>query len=275
MHGKLQWSLRPRTYAILRLIGCEEALDDFVSHNLSDFGLPYTATNLPDAVKGAKARQDFLNLQNMVLNPQAVDLEDDGGPHKNFLHSANEYYIVKRKLGHGGFGEVDHVISRLSLTESARKRIPRGRTFKQDRASLRSFANELKNLKLLSHHHLVKLVGSYTDEDWVGLIMRPVADTDLESYLRSNPNNMEARKSCLRKFFGCLAAAVNYLHERKVRHKDIKPKNVLVKAGEVLLTDFGTSHNWSDNANSTTEGTVRALTRRYCAPEVAESAVSD
>lgn len=96
---------------------------------------------------------------------------------------------------------------------------------------------------------------------------------DLTSFL-ANYSNAKDRKICLRSFFGCLATAVAYLHAHKIRHKDIKPGNILVKDGRALLTDFGTSHNWSDDTKSSSSGTVAVLTKRYCAPEVADYAVS-
>ena len=46
----------------------------------------------------------------------------------------------------------------------------------------------------------------------------------------------------LRGWFACLSAALQYLHETGVRHKDIKPANIVIDAsGSALLTDFGIS----------------------------------
>ncbi len=52
-YGKGEWSLRPRTFAILRMLGCPEALDEFVNLNRKDSSLPYTEGNLPDFIKGS------------------------------------------------------------------------------------------------------------------------------------------------------------------------------------------------------------------------------
>lgn len=70
----------------------------------------------------------------------------------------------------------------------------------------------------------------------------------------------EARRSFLRTFFGYLTSALCFLHDNRIRRKDTKPQNVLVKAHHVLLTDFG---------NSTTSGPT-PLTPRYCALEVSD-----
>jgi serine/threonine protein kinase len=146
--------------------------------------------------------------------------------------------------------------------------IPRGRTFKKDQTVLRDFERELANLKRLSHPHIIELVGSYTDPRFVGIIMSPVADCNLREFLDVSPLSME-NLSLLRTFFGCLTAALCYLHENRIRHKDIKPQNVLVKGHQVFLTDFGISLDWTELGHSTTSGpTIRSP--RYCAPEVAD-----
>ncbi|KAH8800317.1 kinase-like domain-containing protein [Xylogone sp. PMI_703] len=269
MYGKHEWSLRPRTFIILHMIGCYEAVDEFVQLGYSDIALPYTAANLPKAVKGDKARRQFLDLQNFVLTAHAEHLEKEGEPHQNVEGNADDYFITVKELGRGSFGQVDHVVGRLSIDHFARKRIPRGRSFKRDREAIKSFENELKALKTLSHRHLVKLISSYTDQNWVGLIMKPVADCNLDYFLRAEDIDQIDRQTCLRRFFGCLATAVDYLHQKQIRHKDIKPANILVKNRAVLLTDFGTSHNWSNDTRSTSSGTSIGFTKRYCAPEVA------
>lgn len=266
--GRPQWGLRPRTYAVLRMIGCPEIIETFISERLTDIFLPYSEDNLPSFITG-HARMRFLDCQNLVLNGRAAALETPGEPHQNVEGSADDYFIYVEDLGAGGFGEVDSVIGEMSLMKFARKRIKRHRLFSKDKASLQVFENELQTLKSLSHRHLVRLVGSYTDSSCVGLIMTPVADMNLATYLRITMNP-ESRMICLRRFFGCLAAALSYLHGQRVQHKDIKPANILVKQQHVYLTDFGTSRSWDNDASKSTLGTVAAFTPRYCAPEVVQ-----
>ena len=268
-NGFQEWGKRPRTLVILHMIGCPEAVDGFVSQALSDIALPYSEENLPRVLKGPK-RAHFLTHQRRVLSEQAIDLERPGSLHCNIDGNADVHFHLHRELGSGGFGTVDHVFSRLSLQPFARKRIPRGRSFKKDQDAIQMFENELKTLKALSHRHLVRLIGSYTDRKFVGLIMTPVADMDMHAYLTASKLEIPDRSIRLRRFFGCLATAVEYLHQQRIRHKDIKPANVLVNAGRVLLTDFGTSRSWADDSKGTTMGTNKqAFTKAYCAPEVA------
>jgi hypothetical protein len=274
--GKPEWSRRPRTFALLRMIQCTEAIEGFIAEKLSDFYLPYTERNLPDAIKGSEARRRFLDLQYLVLTPRVgeiADLERGESSHKHFSQSADEYFTRIKELGSGGFGTVDHVWSKLSFDSFARKRIERWKSFKDSRTAIRSFENELATLKTVSHKHLVKLKGSYTDPLCVGLLMSPVADMDLKTYLVCDLE-MKERQICVRRFFGCLGTALLHLHKNHITHRDIKPGNILVKGTQVFLTDFGTSRFWSDDTESTSTG-LPPFTKRYCSPEVAEFEVSN
>ena len=165
---------------------------------------------------------------------------------------------------------MDQVKSKLSLQEFARKRIYRTRTFANNKQALEIFEKELHNLKRLDHFHLVKFIGSYTDPKFVGLIMEPVADTDLRHFLMKFSFSSE-ELATLRTYFGCLCSAVRYLHEQNCRHKDLKPHNILIKNDIVLITDFGTALDWTGLDTDTTIGLPESFTYTYAAPEVAQA----
>jgi serine/threonine protein kinase len=174
------------------------------------------------------------------------------------------------KLGvprRGGFGQVDRVRSLISSKEYARKQVPRGLAFRgRQKEDVRRFIDEIEIMKLLKHDHIVEYVGSYTDPRYISLIMLLIAEMDLGVYItRATVSNRPE----LRTFFGCLATALEFLHEQKIRHRDIKPGNILINRGRVFLTDFGLSLNFTDASSSTTMSMVNGMTRRYCAPEVA------
>ncbi|RLL96550.1 hypothetical protein CFD26_105275 [Aspergillus turcosus] len=267
LSGKESWSLRPRTYTLLRLINRLDAMNSFVNEGLYDISLPYSERMLPDGLKGASARAKFVELQRLVLSEQAAAVESGDGRHRHFATDGDDYFTPIRPLGRGGFGEVDLVWSRLSRNEFARKRMLRGRTFAKNRDALATFERELETLKRLSHHHLVKYIGSYSDPKYVALIMSPVAQCNLAEYLAMVPFPNENRVN-IRQYFGCLTAALVYLHENRIRHKDLKPSNILIYMGKVLITDFGTALDWKDRERSTTDQLPMAITPRYSAPEV-------
>jgi serine/threonine protein kinase len=73
---------------------------------------------------------------------------------------------------------------------------------------------------------------------------------------------------CLRRYFICLSEALKYLHESDVRHKDIKPENILIdESGAVILTDFGISRRFAKHTSHVTNNEWK-FTRKYASPEI-------
>jgi serine/threonine protein kinase len=150
---------------------------------------------------------------------------------------------------------------------------------------------EISVLKRLNHKHIIKLVGSYTRKPYLGLLLWPVAITDLASFLdgvdgftthQASTLSPDAKNEAqafikelvgiqepanlLRQSIGCLASAVVYLHGNSVRHKDLKPANILLYSDGLRLTDFGSATDFSDFSRSATEGGDRG-TPKYFSPE--------
>lgn len=145
------------------------------------------------------------------------------------------------------------------------------------------FENELSIIrKVTQHHHIIRVFASYVTKTEVGVIMQPVADQgDLEAFLHSYwddddeeggknyPPNAQ-KSAILERAFGCLANGLAFMHHERIRHKDIKPQNILIHQGTIIYTDFGCSLDSSSVGHSTTEGPPAFRTRWYSAPEVLE-----
>ncbi|CAI6339858.1 unnamed protein product [Periconia digitata] len=265
--GRDSWSRIPRVYATLRAIDELALIENFIEYEMSDAGFPFTHGTLPSFLRRQETRNKFIDAQSMVLT-KGLHLEKEGSRHKHFASPEDIPLKKLAELGVGGYGFVEKVISTISHKEYARKLLPRGINFRKDKTALREFENELAHMKKVSHRHIVQLVGSYTDPRCVAILISPVADCDLEEYLRTPMT--DNKRSLLATSFGCLTSAINYLHQIKIRHKDIKPRNILVKDHHVYVTDFGISLDWADNSRSTTTGfTVKTI--KYCAPEVVDN----
>ncbi|KAI4286552.1 MAG: hypothetical protein L6R35_004199 [Caloplaca aegaea] len=79
---------------------------------------------------------------------------------------------------------------------------------------------------------------------------------------------LPAKVDSLRGYFICLSQALSYIHENDVRHKDIKPENILIDAsGSVVLTDFGISRRFPKKAPHITNDKWE-WTRKYASPEI-------
>ncbi|KAJ8115582.1 hypothetical protein OPT61_g2790 [Boeremia exigua] len=194
-------------------------------------------------------------------------------------------YVLLANLGFGHSGNVEKVQDRHTSMIFARKTIPmppgRARAEKE-----RIFNNEIAVIRRLhTHHHIVRVFATYMTSNHFGLILQPVADGgDLAKYLvdywsrlddkeptYSEDTELEALRCVLKQAFGCLASGLAFIHAQRIRHKDIKPQNILVHEGSVVITDFGYSLDTSQFSTSATDGTPNFLTKRYAAPEVLDN----
>lgn len=135
----------------------------------------------------------------------------------------------------------------------------------------RVFINEISIMRRLSSHlHIIQLRGSYICDRELFILLRPVADGgDLAAYITRvlESGLLSEQEIILNRAFGCLADGLAFIHKHTIRHKDIKPQNIMVHEGRVLYTDFGISFD-ADQHDTTTVGCPVLFTRRYCAPEV-------
>lgn len=80
--GKEEWSLRPRTFVILKMINLVELMRNFIQDELFDIALPYSFNSLPQSFTPAQ-RHQFLGKQDLVLT-RAAKIE--GGPGSAHAH---------------------------------------------------------------------------------------------------------------------------------------------------------------------------------------------
>ena len=149
---------------------------------------------------------------------------------------------------------------------------------------------EIEILKKLSHVHMIQLAGTYTHRQHLGILLYPVALCDLHTFIEDvedyctdrADDSQTARLTALGYFetldadlalalpiytqIGCLVSAISYLHSQKIRHKDLKPSNILLSPKSLYLSDFGTATDFSLLSQSATDN--ERGTPRYYAPEV-------
>ncbi|KAJ4303252.1 hypothetical protein N0V90_002145 [Kalmusia sp. IMI 367209] len=261
--GQPDWSKIPRLYTVLRLINQLDMLDVFIQQGITDIWFPFSQTTLPH-VLSPSTKANFLKHQESVLSKSLLFEKSPGRRHTRFLQGEPLPYEVVGKLGAGAHGQVDKVMSTVSHREYARKLFQRVRGMRKD--AINSFLTELQVLKRIQHYHCIELVQSYTDPKFFALIMSPVGDCNLLDYYSIALKDVD-KSSLLRSFFGCLANALQYIHSIRIRHRDIKPHNILVRGDRVFLTDFGIALDWEELSRSTTTADS-GKTLLYAAPEV-------
>jgi hypothetical protein len=130
--------------------------------------------------------------------------------------------------------------------------------------------NELSVTRKLIHPHTIRVFFTYEERDRFYIVMEPVADCDLEAFLIQHSSTYITWDQLLMvlKWFRCLTNTLAFIHSKGIRHKDIKPRNILVKNADIIFADFGSSHAFLEEGDSTTEGPSYGHTKKYCPPEV-------
>ena len=187
-------------------------------------------------------------------------------------------YTFVKMLGHGGSASVEMVQHNVTGSVYARKKIRNvyTRNLKQAEEQLLKEVRIMR--RLAAHRHIVQVHATYVVKRELAILLEPVANGgDLAAFLQDyrdrdlGDTSFETDEyKILWRAFGCLASGLAFMHRHTIRHKDIKPQNILIHNGMVMYTDFGLSYDFGAAGQSTTIGAVQGLTRRYCAPEVAD-----
>jgi len=153
------------------------------------------------------------------------------------------YALTNHVLGTGQFGNVKLATCRRTGENVAVKTIDKNILTRNCRRALN---NEVRILKQLDHPGICKLLDVFEDNKRMHMVLNLCGDGDLfdRCYEHGPFSECQARTT-----MKSLLEAVAHLHERGITHRDIKPENLACfnDSGEVILLDFGLSHQHEDH----------------------------
>ena len=173
-------------------------------------------------------------------------------------------YIIEKKIGAGGMGNVYLGRHETTGQEAAVKELPA--SLAREEGFVLRFNREIEAIQKLKHPHIVTFFDSGADGDTYYYAMEYVDGETLNQRLRRDKRIpwREAVDIAIQ-ICGALKAA----HDAGVIHRDLKPSNLMITpAGQVKLTDFGVAQVFATTKLTVTGGVIG--TAEYMSPEQAQ-----
>ncbi|XP_071591915.1 serine/threonine-protein kinase Nek11 isoform X2 [Heliangelus exortis] len=151
-------------------------------------------------------------------------------------------YTIQRKLGNGSFGSV-YLVSDRKAKRGEELKVLKKISVGDLKPNETVEANlEAQLLSKLDHPAIVKFYASFVEQDSFCIITEYCEGGDLDF-------KIQEYKGCGKIFtqrqiidwFIQLLLGVNYMHERRILHRDLKAKNIFVKNNLLKIGDFGVS----------------------------------
>ncbi|XP_053466930.1 serine/threonine-protein kinase Nek11 [Ictalurus furcatus] len=177
-----------------------------------------------------------------------LEAESPHHPHQHHPHHPHPHpllanrYVIQQRLGRGSFGTVYLIEDTKTTTRDklkVLKEIPVG-DLKPDETV--KATQEAQLLSQLHHPAILRFYTSFLERDAFCIITEFCEDGDLECKLERLRVSGEAlSESQVREWLVQLLLGVDYMHERRILHRDLKSKNVFLKKNVVKIGDFGVS----------------------------------
>ena len=176
-------------------------------------------------------------------------------------------YECLAKLGAGGMGSVYRARHRDTGAVVALK-IASRRVVTEPILAIR-FQNEYEATRHLQHPRLVRALEYGKEQETPYLVMEYVPGQSLDQKIRAKGKLGEDEVVRLARQVG---EVLEFIHERNVIHRDIKPGNILLtESGEAMLADLGLVKNL-EGGHALTRSSTGLGTMEYAAPEQFDNA---
>ncbi|XP_060036255.1 serine/threonine-protein kinase Nek11 [Erinaceus europaeus] len=151
-------------------------------------------------------------------------------------------YVLHQKLGSGSFGTV-YLVSDKKARQGEELKVLKEISVRELNPNETVQANlEAQLLSKLDHPAIVKFHASFVEQDNFCIITEYCEGRDLDYKIQEYK---EAGKTFsenqIIEWFIQLLLGVDYMHERRILHRDLKSKNIFLKNNLLKIGDFGVS----------------------------------
>ncbi len=168
-------------------------------------------------------------------------------------------YRLLRILGYGGFANV-YLGEHIFLGTHAALKVLQMRVARED---LESFLHEARTIAALKHPHIVRVLDFGVASDLPFLVMEYAP---LGTLRQRHPRGSQVPLTTMVSYIKQVASALQYAHQQRLVHRDVKPENMLLETeNHVLLSDFGIALVAQSSRYQHTQETVGTIS--YMAPE--------
>jgi serine/threonine protein kinase len=170
-------------------------------------------------------------------------------------------YVITDWLGQGGMGQVFVAVHQIMGRKVAIKVLPKHKSTPE---AISSFNREIRTQAQLDHKNLVRAYDAGNDGNTYFLVTEYVPGTDLRKLIRSQgPLTMRQAAWVIMQ----AAAGLEYAHQQRLIHRDVKPGNILVTSkGIAKVSDLGLAGFLSEAENDPRANKIVG-TADYLAPE--------
>jgi serine/threonine protein kinase len=172
-------------------------------------------------------------------------------------------YLIQEFVQAGGFGSVykahqDSIYRDVAIKVIENDQIVKNVDF------IRRFEVEAQIIARLEHPHIVPVYDFWREPNSAFIVMRWLDSGSIRS--RFTPNRYLDGKT-VGNVISHIGSALQFVHQRGIVHRDIKPDNILVDSGNnFYLTDFGIAIEVQKSADVDVEF-LRTGTPEYMSPE--------
>ncbi len=152
-----------------------------------------------------------------------------------FLSGYKDSYLANDVIAHGGMGIIYDGTSKSGQKVIIKQSIYEGKNADDNRSEL--LKKEAKILKRIVNRNIVSFMDESPDDNMYYYVMEKISGPSLMDLCLNNPPDLiEGTRIMVE-----VCDGVKYLHDFKIIHRDLNPKNIMMDGGTPVIIDFSSA----------------------------------